>query len=418
LVSKIESIRKGRIRVRKATIKKDKKKKTLLVKKTINSILGWMKSRQFKYNGLIPSFTGDKELQNIAYSYDEALAVISFCLCKEYQRAKKILDFYYLFAPKDSREKVYYNAYFLSGKPSEYVIHTGPNTWIGIASLQYYLFTGDTRYMQLARRIANWLRKSMDAEGGLKGGPNVSWYSTEHNLDAFAFFDLFYKITGNIDYKQSRDKIFSWLMNHSMDKKLKRFKRGKGDSTIATDTFSWGIAAIGPEKLNESGMDPDAIIKFAEKNCRVKTLFRNTNGQIIEVIGFDFAKARNLPRGGVISTEWTAQMIVAYALLKKYYWEKGDFDKSEKYEEQYDFYINELQKMLIVSTDKRGFSYLCLPYASQPNADTGHGWRTPSGQKTESLSASCYYIFALKKFNPISYIGNEGYYKVKIKIKN
>jgi len=398
LQSKLIALQKGRRAARKQLDKKDDAK---LKQKTVESLLGWMRTKQTKKYGLIPSFSGDDSLKDISYSYDQALSVVAFSLCGDKERAKRILDFYKYHAKKNESD-VFFNAYYTSGTPSEYVVHVGPNIWLGMAALQYFLLTEDASYLQMTKRISLWLKKNMDEEGGLKGGPGVDWYSTEHNLDAYAFFDMLYYVTKDKEYFRLKEKTLGWITKHGYDSEQKRFKRGKGDSTIATDTFSWGIAAIGPEILKEKEMNPYSIMDYAEKNSRVTVSYRNRHDQVIEVTGFDFAKARNVGRGGVVSTEWTAQMIVAYTIMADYCWRNKDFKKSEIYADLYDFYLNELQKMFIASTNKTGISHLCLPYASQPQADTGHGWRTPGGKKTESLSGTCYYLFALRNFKPIS----------------
>ena len=81
---------------------------------------------------------------------------------------------------------------------------------------------------------------------------------------------MLYKITVRRIICQPRDKVLNWLVQHTYDKIDIPVKRGKGDSTIATDTYAWSIAAIGPEKLEELGMNPDMIMEFAEKNCSVE----------------------------------------------------------------------------------------------------------------------------------------------------
>ncbi len=102
--------------------------------------------------------------------------------------------------------------------------------------------------------------QNQDADGGIRGGPNIEWYATEHNLDAYAFFNMLYPLTAKPQYLQAWDKALNWLVNHTYDKLGIPVKRGKGDSTIATDTYAWSIAAIGPRKLEEIGMDPDKIL--------------------------------------------------------------------------------------------------------------------------------------------------------------
>ena len=53
-------------------------------------------------------------------------------------------------------------------------------------------------------------------------------------------------------------------------------------------------------------MNPDKIMEFAEENCLVTVSFRRPSGEVIQARGFDFAKVRHSPRGGVISCEWIA----------------------------------------------------------------------------------------------------------------
>ena len=422
LKKEIQNLKKEQedLKIRLTAIQKGKKEAKKQIRKirdiqvdtkTVESLLGWMRTKQTNKFGLVPSFSGGTE-HSVAYTYDQALAVIAFSLCGDDDRAKRILDFYRKFAQKNEKD-IFYNAYFPSGPPSEYLVHVGPNTWIGIAAVQYFLITGDPEYLPMARGIAKWLKTFMDEEGGLKGGPGITWYSTEHNLDVYAFFDMLYYVTQIDEYLSLKEKSFGWIVEHAYDSEQKRFKRGKGDSTIATDTFSWGIAAIGPEVLVKHAMDPFSIIEYAEKNCLTTVSYRNRHDQVIEVTGFDFAKSRHIGRGGVISTEWTSQMIMAYNIMARFTQQSGNVKQAGRFWDKYQFYLNELQKMLIVSTSKTGVSHLCLPYASQPKADTGHGWRTPGGQKTESLSGTCYYLFSQKAFNPISYQRNQAYYKFK-----
>jgi hypothetical protein len=165
--------------------------------------------------------------------------------------------------------------------------------------------------------------------------------------------------------------------------------------------MAWAIAAIGPVTLLENSMDPDAIIKFAEDHCAAKVKFKRQDGKIVNVSGFDFSKAQNISRGGIVSPEWTAQMIVTYYIMSSYYANLNDNAKSQEYTKKGEYYLNNLDKMVISSPSKGGQGAGCLPYASSPNADTGHGWRTPKGKDTGSVAGTAYTIFAHKEFNPL-----------------
>jgi hypothetical protein len=178
-------------------------------------------------------------------------------------------------------------------------------------------------------------------------------------------------------------------------------KRGRGDSTIATDTYAWSIAAIGPEKLLELGMDPDKIMEFVEENCSVQVNFLRTNGQSVKIKGFDFAPQRHTARGGVVSSEWTAQMVVSYKIMEEFYFKKGDKTKADNYGQKAQMYLSELGNMIISSSSPSGQGQGCLPYATQDQVDTGHGWSTPQGSHTGSVSGTAYTLFAYYGFNPL-----------------
>ena len=232
-------------------------------------------------------------------------------------------------------------------------------------------------------------------------------YSTEHNLDAYAFYNILYEVTGDERYAEAREDLFEWIMIHAADWRSGHFKRGKGDATIATDTFSWSIAAIGPGRLFEVEFDPEGIMDFAEEHCRVTVDYHRPDGKTVQITGFDFAKPQHLARGGIVSSEWTAQAVVAFRILAEYFNQTKDPEKAAYYQNKVHFYLNELQKMVISSASRIGQGKGCLPYSTMPNTDTGHGWRTPNGDKTGSVAGTAYGIFAWLGFNPFNFSENQ-----------
>ena len=146
-------------------------------------------------------------------------------------------------------------------------------------------------------------------------------------------------------------------------------------------------------------MDPEEIISFALKHCAVQVMFGEA-GRRVAVSGFDFAKARTIPRGGVISCEWTAQMILALEILTDFYSSRDD-TRAATYRRLARQYFDELQKMIITTPSPAGKIFPALPYASAAAVDTGHGWRTPKGDRVGSLAATAYFIFAYSGYNPL-----------------
>ncbi len=368
--------------------------------RSVQAMYSWIKRHQNQKTGLVVSFEGDETLENWAFSYDQSLAVFVFLLYNDTVSAEKILKFYLSTAKK--HKDGFMNAYDArTGDPCEYIVHSGPNIWIGLAALRYWSVTRDKRYLELARGVFQFLTTVQDAEGGIRGGPEVNWYATEHNLDAYAFLlqlEFFLK-----DARSSRAKkdVLNWLRAYSYTKGHIPVNRGKGDATIATDTYAWSITAVGPEILLGCGMDPDAIIEFAIQKCKVSTFFETQNKKI-PLEGFDFSRSMHSARGGVVSGEWTAQMILAFKIMAYFHSQKGNLEQSRRYCLLAEKYLNELIKMVVSSPSASGQGRGCLPYASSGNVDTGHGWRTPSGTTTGAVSSTAYYILAYKGFNPLN----------------
>jgi hypothetical protein len=350
------------------------------------------------------SYEEDKDINDWAFTYDQALCAQVFLISDELKRSKAVLDFY---ATKAERHEngFFYNAYDVkTGAPVEYKAHSGPNIWIAIAACQYTYHTGNKDYLLLAEDIADiTIAMQKDSnDGSIKGGPAKQWVSTEHNLDAYALFDMLFTLTGEVEYSNAASISLAWLNDVGYNKPEERFKRGKGDSTIATDTFSWAIAALGPKTLLDNNMNPDGIMEFAENECRVTARFFRPEKTTVEVTGFDFAKAKNLGRGGIVSTEWTAQMVVSFRIMADYYRGNNDIKKAKIYDSKAEYYLSQLGKMVISSPSPTGQGEGCLPYASIDNVDTGHGWRVAKGRRTGSVAATAYYIFACRSYNPLS----------------
>ncbi len=377
-------------------------KATLLETRITEKMYKWLTLHQNNITGLVASFEGDKNLQDWGFTYDQALAAIVFVSAGEPQKAKRIFDFYQKAEKLDGGG--FANAYYISdGDVAEYVAHAGPNIWLGLAVLQYTRKTKDDSYLGLASDVANWLQTLKDKDNGIRGGRELTWYSTEHNLDAYAFYHMLYELTQREFYDKRAKETLQWLNKNAYSMLTKPIvKRGKGDSTIATDTYAWSITAIGPKTLKSADMDPDGIMDFAIDNCGVQVEYQGPRNNSISVKGFDFEKNRNLPRGGVISCEWTAQMILAFKVMADYHRQEGNIEKAKYYNDLADFYVSELSKMIIVSASALGQGGFCLPYASQDSADTGHGWRTPQGEKTGSVAATAYAILAFRGYNPLN----------------
>ena len=170
-------------------IRKTKKEREKIYAATVENMYTWMKVHQNKNTGLLASFEGNINIKNWGFTYDQTLACLVFLIFDDIEKAKDILLFYDKHAKK--KQGAYFSAYNVrTGSVTEPIICVGPNLWIAIAALQYTHITGDDQFLHMAKDIAKWTIKLKDKENGIPGGPDFSWYSTEHNIDAFAVFDM------------------------------------------------------------------------------------------------------------------------------------------------------------------------------------------------------------------------------------
>jgi hypothetical protein len=171
--------------------------KLTLEKANIDKMYRWIKVHQNPRTGLVISFEGDRDIKGWSFIYDQSLAAQAYMYYSDLGSAQKILDFFLYRAKKE--DGLFFNAYYaLDGEVAEFMLHSGPNIWLGIAAAQHIHKTSDLKYLALAEEIANSIIRLQqeDSDGGIRGGPNVTWFSTEHNLDAYAFLNMLYKITG------------------------------------------------------------------------------------------------------------------------------------------------------------------------------------------------------------------------------
>jgi hypothetical protein len=149
------------------------------------------------------------------------------------------------------------------------------------------------------------------------------------------------------------------------------------------------------------GLNPDEILEFAEQNCSVETTFLRPGNEAAKIKGFDFAPRSHLARGGIISSEWTAQMVIAFKIMSEFYYKEGLIAKARSYAAKADEYLASLGNMIISSPSASGQGQGCLPYATQDATDTGHGWHTPKGKDTGSVAGTAYTLFAYYSYNPL-----------------
>ena len=130
--------------------------------------------------------------------------------------------------------------------------------WVGQALLQLYARTDDAPYLTGATEIANWIQSNTydtRGAGGYTGGDNangtkITWKSTEHNIDVYAFFTLLANASGNVLWTSRATWALQFV--HSMwDAAQGRFSVGTLDDGVTVndeeqpeDVNSWSYLAL------------------------------------------------------------------------------------------------------------------------------------------------------------------------------
>ncbi len=156
-------------------------------------------------------------LRTIAFTYDNALAVIALLACDRPAEASHIGEALRLAAMKDARLRNAYRVGEVDKKPlpngwwdaqqnrwveDAYQMGsaTGNVAWVGLALLALYDATHEAKWRDAAAKLAQWVvdnTRDMHGAGGFSGGligfdaqpQKLTWKSTEHNIDLVALFD-------------------------------------------------------------------------------------------------------------------------------------------------------------------------------------------------------------------------------------
>jgi len=399
-------------------------------KNQITKLQNWLLLNRDQATGLPHSHVGDERFENWAITYDSAVVICAYIASGRLEEAKKIADFYIQTL----------NVWRLGGiieavnptNPAlgeDWSVRTGSNLWMGIASFHLYKATGELKYLKLAQRLADFAislqnnnKKDFNFGGirlGPLGGPNVASdqyinydinqpafynvYATEHNIDAYALFNMLYLKTKETKYKNAYDEVLIWLKKAAYNKLEHRFNRGyakgKIDTAVATDIHSWAVSALGPKVLDtfEPGF-AETLVKFIEKHCLATVSFAKQDGEKVTITGVDFVDYQTvvlLGRKPMVSPEWTFQFVNAYR--------RSEFDaiqrKDHKTAIAYSVKRQELIKyMLNLAIESN--NTLAYPYATEANAAIGHEYQTPVGTNLSAIGVA-YAILALSSGDPL-----------------
>ena len=133
------------------------------------------------------------------------------------------------------------------------IIRSGVIATVGIAGSLYDQNFNSTRYLAMEQRAASYLLSLQGTNGLIRGGPDVSWYSTQHNLLTYAFLRLLgNELTANGDsgsangYYTSANKISSGIESKLLVHNASNvyFIEGLNDNVEALDADALGVVYL------------------------------------------------------------------------------------------------------------------------------------------------------------------------------
>lgn len=345
----------------------------------------------------LPSAAADREahefVKDMASTYDNMLVVLDALERGNTERAREILHY---FADKGG----------IPGRNSKEFAwnkDAGDALWVGLAAAKFTAKAGpDPKITAMMARIGDFALEMQRAnenneqlKGSLRAGKNGNQLkdhtSTEHNLDALAFFGMMYRLTGEVRYHDAQRGVARWLAQKAYIPGEGRFYAGHTgtamDRQSPTDTSAWGVAVLkGVEAadfqlFDETGLDDISIsglIQSMERNRLNGETFVTPDGRERGPVDvYTFAP------GAPGSFEFTDHVVLA----KKLSGLSGQEADARKI----------LDGLDGVATEKEGRK--SLPYATR-FGDTHVGWHaTPY----DAVAPTVWYTFADNEYNPFAY---------------
>ena len=201
------------------------------------------------------------DLSNYSWTYDNALATIGFVADRDKAQARQLLD--QLAVLQNANGSFNFAFDVASGARSE-VVRSGAVAWVGLAATAYAEKYDDKTYDSMIAGTLNYLLSQRNADGLVKGGPDVSWVSTQHNLlasDLLRQAELLVKHS----HKLGSNTASSLAAAHtSLDAAINSkllvsgsssayFREGQNDNRVPIDVQALGTMYLQSRDDNRSG---------------------------------------------------------------------------------------------------------------------------------------------------------------------
>jgi hypothetical protein len=176
---------------------------------------------------LVPSYSppagdpiGDR-VRGRAWTYDSAVTATALAVSGDIGGAAAILDRLQALQRPDGALAASFD---LAGGDPAGPLRSGNQAWVGLAAL------ASGRHERLLEGVTRWLRAQREGDGLVRGGPDVSWVSTEHNLELRAL------LAGRGDDVSELDRAIDAALFAG-----DHFRQGRGDDARPVDVQAYGI---------------------------------------------------------------------------------------------------------------------------------------------------------------------------------
>ena len=270
-----------------------------------------------------PSYT---RLLNWSWTYDSALTAMAFSVTGVQPEAEQLLD---QLAALQHTDGSIEQAFNVADGTAEPIFRSGVIATVGIAGSLYDQDFNSSRYLAMEQRAASYLLSLQGTSGLIRGGPDVSWYSTQHNLLAYAFLRLLgNELTANGNrptansYYTAANQISSGIDSKLLVNNASNlyFIEGLNDNAQALDADALGVMY-----LQDHGETNNAqkVLAYAQSAFALSgrsivkssdpATFNETYSAAGPFSGFAPYIGTNAP--DVLWTEGTSEMLVAAASL-------------------------------------------------------------------------------------------------------
>lgn len=188
-----------------------------------------------------------ERLLNWSWTYDSAVAATAFASVGLQDQAGRLLDQLAALQGKDGSIEF---AFDVATDEGSATVRAGSVAFSAIAFADYDSTFGSTLYLDNARRAADYLLSLRNEEGLVRGGPDVSWVSTQHNiLTLIALMTLSQQLDEQGEesaadaYREAAAGIVKGIDSQLVvrDEGLAHFREGVGDEVVPLDTQALGV---------------------------------------------------------------------------------------------------------------------------------------------------------------------------------